>query len=943
MQRFFILLFTFSLLFSHVRAQKVNAKEFSFSGKVINAETGEAIEIATIILNKSVGTLTDWKGEFKINNLKGGDYTYTVSSLGFKEVTGLVHIDRNIENKVIKMSSLSIGLEEVVVTATSSAMGSSSKISETAIQHIQPKSVDDMLQLLPGGLSKNPNLNKLGQANIREIGSNDNNALGTAIIVDGAPLSNDGNLQALSTNISGAASGKGMSEQTTSGKGVDMRTISPDNVESMEVIRGIPSAEYGNLTSGIVIVKTKAGVTPLEVKVKVDPFSKMAYAGKGFALKGGGAVNLGIDWSQSFGDTRKRYLGYDRVTASAGYSNGFYLAGKPLSFNFRGAFYSNINNSKEDPQMNITNDTYRNKNIGTRLNLEGDWKLDNPFLSAIGYSLMFSAAHQQDIMHEYVASSNGVITNTFEPGIHEGIFLPNSYYADYKIDGKPINLFGLIKANKMISFTNESYTNLKAGVDWRYDYNNGHGLIYDVNMPPQNTSSQALRPRSFKDIPAMNNLSGFIEDKTYLNLWNTYLTFQGGVRMSNLFMDQKLAKQKNLFMVEPRLNLSYEILNKKNNSFFDELSIYGGWGISYKAPTLIYLYPEDAYFDKASLSKVSNTDPSGSLAVMTTDVLTNLANPNLKPAKSVKAEGGISFRHNKVKGMVTFFSEKHSNEFGFTASPHYLQFNRYVVPTGATDLKLNGTEVTYTNELNQTVVAAKEADTLITTYYSPVNKMATQKRGIEYTLDLGYFTPLRTSLIMDGAWFYIKRTNMQSYYSAIDDVYPYIKLMPAGSGTIQNRINTNFRFITHIPALKLIFSTTMQVVWYESEQNIWKDKGENLFYASDDNQFMLMAPLGFYDKKGNYTAWKKEFANRPEYDRMITKTLRTYYDKEVYKPWVMFNFRLTKEIGKILDLSFTANNFTNTSRWHYYKRQQGYRQIYPDLYFGAELRIKINP
>ena len=121
------------------------------------------------------------------------------------------------------------------------------------------------------------------------------------MIVDGAPLSNDGNLQALSPSLAGSASNQsqnGMSDQTTAGKGVDLRSVSPDNVESMEVIRGIPSVEYGNLTSGVVIVKTKTGSTPWEAKFKADPYSKMVYAGKGFTLKNGSAINAGIDWTQ---------------------------------------------------------------------------------------------------------------------------------------------------------------------------------------------------------------------------------------------------------------------------------------------------------------------------------------------------------------------------------------------------------------------------------------------------------------------------------------------------------------------------------------------------------------------------------------------------------------------------------------------------------------------
>ena len=111
-----------------------------------------------------------------------------------------------------------------------------------------------------------------------------------------------------------------MSEQTTAGRGVDLRTVSAGNIESMEVIRGIPSVEYGNLTSGVVIVKTKAGHTPWEAKFQTDPNSKQVFAGKGFNLKRGGAANFSVDWSQSWADTRKHYMGYDRITASAGYS-----------------------------------------------------------------------------------------------------------------------------------------------------------------------------------------------------------------------------------------------------------------------------------------------------------------------------------------------------------------------------------------------------------------------------------------------------------------------------------------------------------------------------------------------------------------------------------------------------------------------------------------------
>jgi hypothetical protein len=65
------------------------------------------------------------------------------------------------------------------------------------------------------------------------------------------------------------------------------------------------------------------------------------------------------------------------------------------------------------------------------------------------------------------------------------------------------------------------------------------------------------------------------------------------------------------------VNTEYTFLTKKNNSIFDKLSISGGFGISNKMPTLLYLYPDKAYFDNPSLSVVGS-DPQSSLAIMTT-------------------------------------------------------------------------------------------------------------------------------------------------------------------------------------------------------------------------------------------------------------------------------------------------------------------------------------
>ncbi|MFQ8806854.1 MAG: TonB-dependent receptor plug domain-containing protein [Alistipes indistinctus] len=80
--------------------------------------------------------------------------------------------------------------------------------------------------------------------------------------------------------------------------GVDLRQISTDNIESVEVIRGIPSAEYGDLTAGAVIVNSKAGKEPLSIRFKTNPNVYQFSANKGLVLgEKAGNLNIGADYA----------------------------------------------------------------------------------------------------------------------------------------------------------------------------------------------------------------------------------------------------------------------------------------------------------------------------------------------------------------------------------------------------------------------------------------------------------------------------------------------------------------------------------------------------------------------------------------------------------------------------------------------------------------------
>lgn len=854
--------------------------------------------------------------------------------MGYKDLEGTVEINAD-KTLDLRMQSLSLVLNSVTVTAEREELGSTSVINEEAVRHLQPKSVSDLLQLVPGNLAKNPNLNELSQATVREIDPSSGASLGTSVIIDGTPISNDANLQAVASTLSGSSSGiqtDGMSDQTTAGGGTDLRTISAGVVESMEVISGIPSAEYGNLTSGVVIVKTKAGRTPWEFKAQADPNSKLAYIGKGFALKKGGSFNIGGDWSQSFSDPRRKYLGFDRLTAAGGFSKVWNKA----SLNVKGSVYSNVNNRKTDPQLEEMEVNYTNKNVGVRLSANGSIRPNSRLLTSLDYNLSTQVSRTEDIHNSKVWSPDGAYTDARENGIHQAYQKIRPYYSEYRLHGIPINAFAQLVAGKYFQIGEKDYNKIKIGLEYSLDANRGEGFSYDIQNPPQATSSHTLRPRAYKDIPALNTASLFISDKGRLSLGGMALKSEIGLRASNLFLNaEKSGGNKGYFVLEPRVNLSLDIIKG--------LSINGGFGVSNKMPTLLYLYPEPAYYDFICLNRYNEASGTG-LAVINTQVVNDTYNPDLKPAHAIKKELGFAFNLKGISGFATFFHEKHSHEFGYQGQLYWGRFAQYQLPDGVSDLALEGNDVVYT------LAGVREKATTVDkmefcSWSRPSNTSSRIKYGIEYGLDLGTIKALRTSVNINGAWFHIqstRETTSNSYRTKLDN---YAAVMPSGSGSIRDRVNTSFRFITHIPEFKLIFTTTVQVVWYESDRAVYLDENGNT-RAFDFNyqgkDYLAVEPLGFYDTAGSYTAWNPATMNSdPNLNYMLDRYFTYGFLADVVEPWALLNIRLTKEIGRRAQLSFTANNVTNTSRYHVDRNTNYKSQLYPNMYFGAELKINL--
>ena len=294
-----LLLFVLAFFCGSVMAQK-SAPVYDISVSVTDAQTKEPIIMGTMQLNPlGQYAVTDVKGRALIKNIPQGTYTLTITYVGYETYTTTIAVTNKDLNLNIRMSEASLALKEVSVTAKQNAAGTStaSIIGRQAIDHLQASSLADIMQLVPGQLIGHNDLISPTNLQLRQLVNNNTSAFGSTVIVDGMPISNNGSVS------------QGPLTEFT---GTDLRNIAADDVNEVEVIRGIPSAEYGDLSSGMVIVHSKVGVTPWQVKAKVNPALMNYSIGKGENFGKAGIFNASFDYAQSWGDPRWKTNSYHR-------------------------------------------------------------------------------------------------------------------------------------------------------------------------------------------------------------------------------------------------------------------------------------------------------------------------------------------------------------------------------------------------------------------------------------------------------------------------------------------------------------------------------------------------------------------------------------------------------------------------------------------------------
>ncbi|WP_303924362.1 TonB-dependent receptor [Draconibacterium sediminis] len=924
---------------------------YNFSGVVVNKETKEQIGLVAIQLTElNRWTTSNLNGEFNFDNIPEGRYTIQASCLGFERHEGVVVINRNVEKYKLSMLASSLGLDEITVVAReNTSLSSSSTIENAAIEHSQPTSLTDIMQLVPGQITLTPDLSKANQITIRDINTysgedrtrqaNANDALGTAIIIDGTPMDNDANMQSLNTTTL-----RQSDEFSTAGGGIDLRQISTDYIESVEVIRGIPSVQYGDLTSGAVLIKTKSGKTPFKGKVKADPKIKQAAISKGILLKGEnkGAVNVEFDYTHAYDDLRRPARSYKRLNGQFGYSNILFKKHRPLSINFKGNYFQTIDNEKKDPDQRQL-ERQREKESGVDLKLYGKWSLQKWWIGNITYN--FSGSLTQQDFYSYALNNTSAtpLPTSFLPGEYAVEILPSRYYSELTVEGKPYNYFATVKLDSRFKLGSMS-NSVMYGFDWRESGNNGEGRQYDLNRPPLNAIT--TRPRAFKDIPASKKLALFAEDRISLPLGNNTLETQIGIRYNN-FLPKGIFSTNGFTSFEPRINFAYHISQN--------LTIRGGFGKTSKTPTMLHMYPDAAYIDKISFNYYPPDSPD--LIVATTEIIEDTGNPDLKPMTNNKYELGADFNIYGINFILTGFREKIRNGFGWENQYFIMNYRKWDQLGNGFLPAFEKGEITY--EVNgEMMTLGWDQETEFERYMSPKNNYSVDKKGVEYVVNFGRINPIKTELMVDGAYYHIKRPRhavpvverITSSYKG--DYFPYLAVLPGNSGTISQRLNSNFRTITHIPELKMIFSLNLQTIWINKSESFWENssgspvaytRGENndkLYGQFPAGEIIYVDPVGFYDMDMQYYEWQDNYSFEAPYSTMVERQEDDFYDTESYPVNWQLNLKFTKEFGKFAKLSFFAYNVFN-HRPLYKSNRSGYFRLNQIAYFGADLTFSL--
>lgn len=936
-----------TLLMVLVAAEASAAGALRVAGCVLSSDERKPLAaVAVLVEGSNNWAVTDRDGHFVLEHVGGGRQTLSFSLLGYAEKTVEVEVVRGMEELTVLLSSDNLAIDEVVVTAQarSNEMSTTHFIGKHALEHLQMNSISDIGSLLPGASTVNPDLTAENILSIRDGGLSAGNAsFGTALEVDGVRLSSN-------------ASFSGMS-------GVGSRSVATANVESVEVITGVPSAEYGDIGSGIVKVNTSKGRTPWNVLLSANPRTKSASLAKGFSLgEGRGTINTSLEYAYATKDLMSPYESYTRRGVTLSYNNVF-----RKKWRFSAGVSGNLGgmDTRSDPDAN-TGRRERAHDNALRVNSSVEWLLNLKWITALTLEGSASYSDNRNILYEPV--TNG----SMQPAMHsesEGYafadILPASFSRTQYIDSRELDGNVKLRASWDRSWGGWR-SNFKAGLAWTANGNVGRGEYYDVAA----LAPHGYRPRPYSDYPFMHNAALFVEERLTMPLGREGFSLQvmAGLRAEKTIIRD--AQYDHTSTLSPRLNARLALGR--------HVTLRGGWGFAEKLPSFYILYPAQEYRD---IPVFSTSYGDRSIYAYYTQPYRQQHNSSLRWQRNRNAEVGADFNFGDFSIAVTGYFNR--TELPYKLASTFEPFTYavserpegFVMPSNpefSID-RTSGTVVVRDRDSNdKTVMKTVMHNTTFVSTTSQDNGSDVDRMGVEFTVDFPQIELLRTQLRMDGAWHrtqYVNTDLVWYYPSGISHTDPsksgmsyqfaglYVNT-PSTSSTYNGRrtdtFSVNLTSITHIPAIRMIVTLRLEAMLVRRMQNISLYKGAEYAYnvtagsnapvggsVYDGDSYTAMRPLKYMDTDGVVHDFTDAEAADPRFSTLILRSGNTrQYNPDGYDPYFSANLSITKEFGDHVSLSLYANNFT-MSRSAVKSYATGVSAIFtPEFYYGLSLRLK---
>ncbi len=871
----------------------------TLKGKVTDEQGSPLFGANVILIENFTGSATNEDGFYQIKT-QPGEYTLELTYVGYEKISEKIYLkdgSETVRNFRLKIESFKIG--GIVVIAEKELLPSQAStittISSGEIEHIQASSLSDVMKLVPGQRFENPGLQTLKQASIRTSSTDtdpDRNAsFGTAVIIDGIPISNNSNMQINSYANSGTV------QRTTENSGVDLRQIPADNIEMVEVIRGIPSAKYGDLTSGIVKVQTKSESIQQRFKYKYNLQNQELNFNGGIKIIGQ-TLNYNLNYANSVRDIRIDDYDYSRISGQISHVARFF---SNLYSTDNKLYYTRAFDEQGLIKGDVLLTERYNRDYVIRYNHTSKFILAPTRKIEFAYALNYT--RQNSYSKKLLTADNTYLSDRMTEGTQEGTFFSTDTTQIW-VKGRSRNHYASLDYTSTYKIGKTTH-NVLAGINYRLETNNGPGRIFDPLRPPSLTSAFRDRPRSYDDLPALKISSAYIEDKIEGRLLIPY-QINLGLRTEAYGTDGTVFSSNHGLFFNPRFNLTLMP--------FEDTQIRAGYGVTSKAPSLSMLYPNLKYYDLADVTNYVGVDSLNQVIVST--YIFNPGNPKLKGFQQFKRE--LSFDQ-RIGGLGFTLTGYTNSVFGGFASTliHPVALYQYNYPNWP---DTSGKIIT---------------DSIYTSYSSYENSQNQKVCGVEFSVQTRPLTDLKAKLRVEGSY---NRTDSHQKGYEYSEAYLRDTRTDKNVKPFWNVIDyhaTNF-----LINYKLEFTIKELGVWVTCEaQQVISDK--NWQTGLTDS-----IAVGYITDRGEFVYFTEEerAADLPDAFKRI---YADYWSKiENQKNIWVFNLRVSKSLSKGSEVSFYVNNIFNSHPLYKRKRTSSsstsYVRLNPDLYFGVEFSGILN-